>query len=202
MRKIRSNDPMPARSRANVLAMEDVVLGMRPPHRAAAVRFMGALGPEAVFELLHCMRRWYSGQTMARRLATYRPDLATAMRLSPRDVVGVYRGFKVPASSTLARLEPGDRVRLPVTLNHGFSSWSTTEAPVHKFSGGGNGKVGLVVRLVGGKALTPVLAPPERTASWFNALYEHVIGRSFRPTEGEYLIASPEVVVDVVRAKR
>lgn len=202
MRKIRSNDPMPARSRANILAMEDVVLGMRPPHRAAAVRLMEDLGARDLFELLHCMRRWYSGQTMARRLATYRPDLATAMRLSPRDVIGVYRGFKVPTSSALTSLAPGDRARLPVRLNHGFSSWSTTEAPVHKFSGGGRGKVGLVVRLVGGRRLEPVLAPPERTAPWFNALYEHVIGRSFRPTEGEYLIASPEVVVDVVRVKR
>lgn len=200
--KIRSNAPMAPRTRANVLALEQIVRDMRPPHRAPAIRFMELLGPAGLFEVLHCMRRWYSGQTMARRLALYRPQLSTAMALRSRDVLGVYRGFKVPVRSDLARLRVGDRVRLPVTRNHGYSSWSSTEAPTHKFSGGGRGKVGLVVRLAGGRDVTPVIAPAERTAPWFNALYEVAIGRSFRPTEGEYLIASPEVLVDVVRVKR
>lgn len=200
--KIRSNAPMPPRTRANVLALEAVVRDIRPPHRAPAIRFMELLGPAGLFEVLHCMRRWYSGQTMARRLALYRPELSMAMALCARDALGVYRGFKVPVGSELSQLRQGDRARLPVTRNHGFSSWSLTEAPTHRFSGGGRGKVGLVVRLVGGKDLTPVIAPVERTAPWFNALYEAAIGRSFRPTEGEYLIASPEVLVDVVRVKR
>lgn len=203
-----SNCPMPARSRANVAAMESTVLrggGMTPQHRAAAVRFMEALGPDALFELLHCMRRWYSGQTMARRLGAYRPVLERVMRLDPADVTGrrgVYRGFKIAAGTELAGVAPCDRLVLPVTRNHGHSSWSITEAPTHKFSGGGRGKVGLVVRLVDGQDLIPILAPPERTAAWFNALYEAVIGMAFRPKEGEYLIASPRVTVDVVRVKR
>ena len=200
--RIKSNDRMPARTFANYQSMVDGVANTPGPHSSAALRFMEHVSPEDLFEILHSMRRWYSGQTMARALHTYREDLRSVMKLEPRDVLGIYRGFKVSKDDPLARLKPGDKVVIPVTRNHGFSSWSLTEAPTHRFSGAGKGKVGLVVRLIDGKGVEPVLAPPERTTKWFNALYESLIGRSFRPTEGEYLIHAPRITVQVVRVKR
>ena len=147
------------------------------------------------------MRRWYSGQTMARGLLAQRDDLRSVMKIEPKDALGVYRGFKVDKDSKLAQLRPGDRTCIPVTRNHGFSSWSTTEAPTHRFSGKSKGKVGLVVKLIDSRGIQPVLAPPERSAPWFNTLYKTAIGKSFRWTEGEYLIAAPRICVEIVRVK-
>ena len=200
MASIKSNDRMPARSFENVQQMVNEVAN--GPHSTCALDFMTRTSPHDLFEILHSIRRWYSGQTMARSLRSYRGELRDVMRLEPRDVVGVYRGFRVPKDDPLARSKPGDRKTLDVTRNHGFSSWSLTEAPTHRFSGASAGKVGLVVRLLASKGLEPVLAPPERTASWFNSLYEAAIGHSFRPTEQEYLIHAPRVTVEIVRVKR
>ena len=93
------------------------------------------------------------------------------------------------------------RILLRVSRNRGFSSWSTTPGPTNRFSGASKAKVGLLVRLVGSQNVTPVLAPPEHTKEWFNALYAKLIGKSFRPKEGEYLIAAPSVEAEVVRVK-
>jgi hypothetical protein len=202
MGSIKSADRMPARAIGHLEKFVSEVGQLPPTHRERAMRFLDEVSPMAAFEILHSMRRWYSGQTMARALLGYRNELRSVMKLEPKDAVGVYRGFKVDKDNPLAKLAPGDRTCIPVTRNHGFSSWSTTEAPTHRFSGGGNGKVGLVVRLAQARGVVPVLAPPTHTAPWFNALYEHTIGRSFRPTEGEYLIASPRVCVEVVRVKK
>jgi len=200
MARIKSNDRMPPRSFGNV--QHTVDQAANGPHSRRALDFMMRTSPHDLFEILHSIRRWYSGQTMARALRSYRDDLRGVMRLEPRDVIGVYRGFKVPKNDPLAQSKPGDRHTIRVTRNHGFSSWSLTEAPTHRFSGASPGKVGLVVRLVASKGVEPVLAPPERTASWFNSLYEEAIGRSFRPTEQEYLIYAPRVTVEIVRVKR
>jgi len=200
MARIKSNDRMPSRSFGNVQRMiDDVANG---PHGPRALDFMMGTSPHDLFEILHSIRRWYSGQTMARALRAYRRELRDVMKLEPRDVLGVYRGFKVSKDDPIARLEPGDRTTLRVTRNHGFSSWSLTEAPTHRFSGASPGKVGLVVRLVETRGVEPVLAPPERSSSWFNSLYESAIGHSFRPVEQEYLIYAPRVTVEVVRVKR
>ena len=124
------------------------------------------------------------------------------MKLEPEDALGSFRGFKVDNDNPIAASKPGDRLTLPVTRNHGFSSWSATEAPTNRFSGGGKGKTGLIVKLVDAKGITPVLAPPQHTSPWFNELYAHAIGSSFRPKEDEYLISAPSVRVEVVRVKK
>jgi hypothetical protein len=201
-KKIKSNDRMPARTKANIAQIMVAVHGLPEEHRDEALRFSEKVTPEGLFELLHGMRRWYTGQTMGRSLLAQRESLLPVMKLEPKDMVGIYRGFKVDRDDELAKVQVGQQLTLPVTRNHGFSSWSTTQEPTNKFSGGGNGKVGLIVKLVDHKGIVPVLAPPEHTADWFNALYESAIGKSFRPKEGEYLISSPSVRVEVVRVKK
>ncbi len=200
--KIKSNDRMPPASQANVDHLVSQITSWRSPHQKRALKFMAEVTPSGLFDLLHSMRRWYTGQTMSENLLRYRNTLGLAMKLDPQDAVGVYRGFKVPEGTPLASLKVGQTLSLPVTRNHGFSSWSTTEEPTNRFSGGGKGMVGLIVKLVDSKGIKPVLAPPTHTSAWFNALYEHTIGKSFRPKEGEYLIAAPSVKVSVVRVKK
>lgn len=200
--RIKSNARMPPRTRANIEHFTNCIRALPKPLREEAACFQQQVTPVGLFEILHSMRRWYSGQTMARRLLAYRDHLRQVMDLEPSDVVGVFRGFHAPRDSKLAVIVPGQMITLPVKRNHGFSSWSTTEAPVHRFSGASRDQVGLVVRLVDEHGVTPVLAPPERTVGWFNRLYERCIGTSFRRGEREYLIAAPRVRVEVVRVKR
>jgi hypothetical protein len=201
-KKIKSNDPMPPRTQANVEGMMALIREWRSPHRAAALRFAEEIEPRELFTLLHSMRRWYSGQTMMRKIKSYRPYLVKAMDLDPDDVVGVYRGFHVDRDDPIAAKEAGDRFDLPVTRNRGFSSWSLTEEPTHRFSGSSKDKAGIIVRLIDAAGLVPVLAPPQRTRAWFNALYALVIGNSFRPKEEEYLISGSPARVEVVQIKR
>ncbi|MGO8993717.1 MAG: hypothetical protein ACLQVI_10335, partial [Polyangiaceae bacterium] len=185
--------------------LEQLVAKVRavpPRHRAAAERFLRRVGTRTLFEILHSMRRWYSGQTMAHKLLEHREHLREAMQLEPEHAVGVYRGFKVSNADALAGLDVGHVILLPVTRNGGVSSWSTSEAATNRFSGGGNGKTGLIVRLIDHKGIRPILAPPSHSEDWFNALYASAIGNSFRPTEGEYLIAAAKVKVEVVRVKK
>jgi hypothetical protein len=200
--KIKSNDRMPARTKANVAQMMVGVRSLDEAHRKDALAFADKVTPTGLFELLHGMRRWYSGGTMARKMLEHRDALSSAMELEPEDAVGSYRGFKVPVGHELADVQEGQRLTLDVTRNHGISSWTTSPDRANKFSGGGNGKVGLVIKLVSSEGIKPILAPPERTAPWFNALYEKAIGKSWRPTEGEYLIAAPKVRVVVMRVKK
>lgn len=200
--KIKSNDRMPARTRANISAMMTLVHELEEPHRKPALAFAEKVTPGGLFDILHSTRRWYSGQTMAKTLIEHRDKLRGVMKLEPEDAVGSFRGFKVPKDDPLAKVQVGQTLMLPVARNQGISSWSTQQEATNRFSGGGNGKVGLIVKLVGGEGIKPLLAPPAHTAPWFNALYEKVIGKSFRPTEGEYTIAAPKVKVEVVRVKK
>ncbi len=201
--KIKSNDRMPPRTKANIEQLVGQVHSWDSPHRDEAVKFMEEATPAGLFDMLHGMRRWYSGQTMARKLLDKRDSLSSVMKLDPKDAVGSFRGFKVPKDSSLATsVEVGQQLTLPVTRNHGFSSWTTSQDAANKFSGAGKGKIGLVVKLVDAHGITPVLAPPSHTEPWFNELYSKVIGSSFRPKEGEYLVAAPSVKVEVVRVKR
>lgn len=202
MAKIKSNDRMPPRTKAHINKIVEDVHSLEGPHREKAIEFLNKMGPSNFFDVMHGIRRWYTGQTMARKILEHREHLGSAMQLDPKDVVGVYRGFKVPKDHELANVEVGQKITLPVTRNHGFSSWSTTQEPTNRFSGGGKGKVGLIVKLVDSKGVTPVLAPPSHSEEWFNKLYEKTIGKSFRPKEGEYLISAPSVNVEVVRVKR
>lgn len=173
------------------------------PHRRKAEDLAHSVGGMvAFFELLHSMRRWYSGGTMARRLLNHRHQLATIMDLRPQAVLGLYRGFKLPPHFVSGEIQEGASGELALTRNHGLSSWTTTVAAANRFSGGGRGKIGFVVRLSSVKGVVPVLAPPSHTQKWFNDFYANVIGRSYRPTEGEYLILAPKVKVEVVRVKR
>jgi hypothetical protein len=201
-KRIKSNDRMPPRSAALVEAFLDEIRSWPSPHKKAALAFASKVGPARLFELLHAIRRWYSGQTMARLIHSGRAHLGEVMALAPRDAVGAYRGFKVDKGHPLASRSPGDRVTIPVTRNHGFSSWSTSESLTNRFSGGGKGKVGLIVKLTSPQWVTPVIAPPERTKEWFNQLYRLIIGDSFRPTEGEYLIHAPKYCAEIVRVKK
>jgi len=200
--RIKSNARMPPRTRANIEHLTECVRTLPKAHREEAERFQQQVTSVGLFEILHSMRRWYSGQTMARRLLAYRDHLRQIMALEPSDVVGVFRGFHVPRDSKLAAVLPGKMITMPVTRNHGFSSWSMLEAPVHRFSGASRDRVGLVVRLVDGHDVKPVLAPPQRTAGWFNRLYACYVGTSFRKGEAEYLIAAPRLRVEVVRVKK
>lgn len=199
---VKSNSRMPPRTKANINALVQQVESWDSPHKQEALQFLSKNSPEKVFEMLHSMRRWYSGQTMARAIANHRGSLQEVMHLDPKDALGVYRGFKVDKNSPLANIQVGQKLDLEVTRNHGFSSWSTSQEAVNRFSGGGKGKVGIVVKLDDHQGITPVLAPPTHTSPWFNEMYAHVIGKSFRPKEGEYLIQAPKVSVEVIRVKR
>jgi hypothetical protein len=200
--KIKSNDRFPARTKTNIGHLAAQVHEVEGLHREKAVKLLEEVGAPTLFEMLHSMRRWYSGQTMATRLLKHNDTMSSFMKLDPEDVVGVYRGFKVPKDHPLASAEVGQRLTIPVTRNRGISSWSTSQDVTNRFSGGGKGKVGLVVKLVDSKGVTPILAPPSHTEPWFNALYEKAIGTSFRPKEHEYLLSAPEVRVEIVRVKR
>jgi hypothetical protein len=200
--KIKSNDRYVSPTRAHVASLMNSIESWESPHREKALAFANELSPPKLFEMLHGMRRWYTGQTMAKKLIEHNDTLAKVMRLDPKDAVGVFRGFKVPKDSPIAQAKPGDTLKLDVTRNRGLSSWSTNEQAVNRFSGGGNGKVGLNVKLVSSEGVKPLLAPPSHTESWFNALYERAVGKSFRPTEGEYLISAPKICVEVLRVKR
>lgn len=200
--KIKSNDRMPARTKANVSALQQHIENWDSPHKEEAQKFVQEVSPEELFDMLHSMRRWYSGQTMGNNLRKHRDVLSGAMRLEPEAALGIYRGFKVPNDNPLAQAKPGETLVLSVTRNKGLSSWTTSQEASNRFSGGGNGKTGLIVRLSDVAGVTPLLAPPSHTKPWFNALYAHAIGKSFRPTEGEYLVAAPEVKVEVVRVKK
>lgn len=193
---------MPSRSKANIEAMMCQIREWDSSHKKKALEFAEKIGEEGLFELLHAIRRWYSGQTMARLIHSYRDDLKDAMDLEPEDAVGCFRGFKVPEDDPLADVEEGDEITIPVSRNHKFSSWSLDKELVNRFSGKSKGKVGLIIRLMDTDDIEPVLAPPSKTSAWFNALYEFVIGKSFRPTEGEYLIQGGSINVKVVRVKR
>ena len=171
-------------------------------HKNKALEFAEKVTPLTLFEMLHSMRRWYSGQTMARKLDQHHDALRSVMDLEPADVGGVFRGFKVPKDHALAKVAPGDILTMPVTRNHGVSSWSLTEAPTNRFSGASRSRVGLIVKLIDSENIKPLLAPPEHTEDWFNALYAHVIGHSFRPKEQEYLVSAPSLKVEVVRVKK
>lgn len=200
--KIKSNDRMPGRTKANMNLLMQHIDRLEEDHRRDAEAFLKKVGPHGLFDILHGMRRWYSGQTMVHKLREQRDNLRGVMQLEPEDAIGVYRGFKVDKSNPLAQVAVGDKLVLDVTRNSGVSSWSTSQEATNRFSGGGKGKVGLIVRLADAKGVQPLLAPPEKTADWFNNLYTRAVGSSFRPKEGEYLIAAPKVTVEVVRVKR
>jgi len=200
--KIKSNDRMPAPTRLNLAAFMDAIHDWNSPHRKPVLALASKMSEENLFELMHSIRRWYTGQTMAKNLIKYNDVLSQFMRLDPSDAVGSYRGFKVPNDDPMAKLSPGDKLVLNVTRNRGISSWSTNEEPTHRFSGGGKGKTGIIVKLIDGKGIKPILAPPSHTEKWFNEFYSMAIGQSFRPKENEYLIAAPKVRVEVIRVKK
>lgn len=202
MARIKSNDRYVSPTKAHVADLMTNIETWNSPHREKALAMASEMSPPKLFEVLHGMRRWYTGQTMAKKLVEHNEALTKVMKLEPKDVVGIFRGFKVPKDSPLAQAKPGDTLELDVTRNRGISSWSTSEQAVNRFSGGGNGKVGLNVKLLSSDGVKPLLAPPSHTEPWFNELYSHVIGKSFRPTEGEYLISAPKIHVEVMRVKR
>lgn len=200
--KVKSNSRMAPRTRKNLTDLEHRLQCWNSPHRAKALDFLEEVGSKGVYEILHSMRRWYTGQTMAGLLSSHQKTLSKVMALESKDVQGIYRGFKVPVENPLASVKEGAEISLPVERNRGLSAWSTKREVTNRFSGGGKGKVGLIVQLVDGKDVTPLLAPPAKTEPWFNAMYEHVIGKSFRPTEGEYLLKAPKLRVKVLKVKR
>lgn len=139
---------------------------------------------------------------MTRKLVEHRDLLRDVMKIEPEDVLGAYRGFKVPNDNPLAQVQVGDKLTLGVIRNHGVSSWTMDPSLANRFSGGGKGKTGLIVKLVKHEGIQPLLAPPSRTEPWFNRAYEQAIGTSFRNNEHEYLIKAPNVEVEVTRVKK
>lgn len=202
VKKIKINDRMPARNKKNIDAMMKIIFDWRSKHKNKALKFAEDITPLALFEILHGIRRWYSGQTMARLLRSYHNELCEVMDLDPEDAIGIFRGFKVPRDHKYAKLKEGDEFTLPVTRNRGFSSWSTTKDATNRFSGKTKDKIGLIIQLIDTDNVMPILAPPERTSLWFNKLYSKVIGDSYRQTEGEYLIFGSGLRVKVVKVKR
>jgi hypothetical protein len=196
-------DRMPPLSGGNLDNLECSIRTWKSPHREQAIRLMNRVGVDTLFRTLHAMRRWYSGQTMTGALRGARSVLEDVMDLSPGSARGIYRGFKIDVGDDLARkLAVGAKIVLPIERNSGISSWSIEESQTNKFSGGGKGKIGVIVRLTSVEGITVLLAPPSHTDRWFNALYEYVIGNKFRPIEGEFLIAADRVRVEVIRVKR
>lgn len=193
---------MPPRTRANIDQLMSKIDGLEASSRRKAIAYSEETTPRGLFELLHGMRRWYSGQTMIGKLIEHHDALADVMDLDPDDAKGVFRGFKVPNDHELARSSVGDITTIPVTRNRGVSSWSTKQELTNRFSGGGNGKTGLIVKLVDTDGVRPLLAPPSHTEPWFNQMYDATIGKSFRPNEHEYLLQAPRVKVEIVRVKK
>lgn len=193
---------MPACTATDVARVTAAAASLRGADRAAAEALARRITPRELCRVLHAMRRWYSYNSWnaAKKILPHRAALATAMDLRPP--VGAYRGFKVDAGDPLARLAPGARLWLPVARNGGCSSWTAERRLADRFSGGGRGKVGLVVRLLDGRGVQTFIAPPERSAPWFDRLYERAMNRSFRFNEREYAVCAPRVAVEVVAVKR
>lgn len=193
---------MPARTKGNIAALMGDLHALDDSDKQKALEFGERASPPVLFDVMHAMRRWYSGQTMARKLVEHRELLRGVMDIEPKDAVGVFRGFKVPNDNPLAKAQAGDKLTLGVTRNHEISSWTTDQNLANRFSGGGKGKTGLIVKLVDHEGIEPILAPPSRTKPWFNKAYEQAIGTSFRDKKHEYLIKAPEVEVEVMRVKK
>jgi len=58
-----------------------------------------------------------------------------------------------------------------------------------------------VVQFLDGEDVEPFIAPPSRSAAWWNALYGSTMGTSFRFKEQEYALASGDLRVRVVAVK-
>ena len=93
-------------------------------------------------------------------------------------------------------------MNLKVTRNGGCSSWTMDRKKANAFSGASKRNIGIVVKLLGADTAKAFIAPPHKTAGWFNALYEKAMGRSFRFKEREYAICGSPIRVEVVAVKR
>ena len=193
---------MPSPTRAEVQKIVDAVESLPPRHRRQAVALMNEMGPKQLCLCLHGMRRWYSGQTAKKHILRNRDALLSAKAMDLRPPIGAYRGFKVDKRDRIASMDEGDVVRLPVTRNHGVSSWTASRQAANRFSGASKGKVGVVVKCRGPKSAKTFIAPPKKSAAWFNALYDETMGRAFRHTEDEFTIQAPAVEAEIVALKR
>ena len=202
VKKIKSNDRMPPRTKEYLDDMMQKIEDWDSEYRDDALKFAEKVGPKDLFEILHSIRRWYTGQTMARSIQSFRKYLKNIMDIDETDVIGIYRGFKVDDDDPIAKRNVGDEFTIPITRNHNFSSWSTSLDATNKFSGKSKGKVGVIIQLISAQGIEPVLAPPDKTEMWFNKLYEEIIGTSFRDKEGEYLIFGSEAKVKIIKLKR
>lgn len=193
---------MPRCSQADIEPLLDAVERLRGDNYDDAMDFVEKVSPKGLCEILHGMRRWYSNQTwaVAQKVIAYHDALQTVMDLEPP--IGAYRGFKVDKGHPMYHAVVGGMWKIPVDRNGSCSSWTLTRADANKFSGKGKGKVGIVVKLVGGDDMVVFIAPPSRTEQWFNRVYEWTMGRSFRFTENEYALCCDSVVAEVVDIKR
>lgn len=189
-----------AKDQAKILA---AIATLRGEGRASAMVLCESIGAKALTTVLHAMRRWYSAQgwSSASKLLQWRAELGSgAMQLHAP--VGAYRGFKVPKSSPLAQLKEGDEFELHVHLNGGCSSWTLQRTFAHRFSGRSSEKTGLIVQLADADRAHAFIAPPSRSASWWNALYEKTMSRSFRFNEQEFGVFGRTLTARVVEVKR
>ena len=62
---IKSPDRMLPRNRKNLTDLENRVRCWNSPHQAKALAFLTEVEAKGLYEILHSMRRWYTGQTMA-----------------------------------------------------------------------------------------------------------------------------------------
>lgn len=204
----KGNAPMPPCNKAQQQEIIDAVARLRGAGRQAAEDLLDDMGAEELCRVLHAMRRWYSYNcwNAAKKILPHRKKLTAAMDLDPEDVVGVYRGIRVPQNHELAEVDPRDEVKLSMDRggdrNGGCSSWTLQRKFANRFSGKQPGKVGLVVRIVDPLGSKPFIAPPSRSAPWFNTLYKATMGESFRFNEMEYALQGKWQLVEVVAVKR
>ena len=194
---------MPSCNKMDVQQIMDVIESFSGKRKIQAMEFANAMGHKELCTVLHSMRRWYGagwGWNSAKKILRNRKILMSVMDLSAP--IGVYRGYKVDRDSEYSKFSKGDVIHLPVERNNGCSSWTSEIEMTNKFSGSSKKKIGIIVKLIGGKNIETFLAPPAYSVPWFNDLYKMTMGESHRFTEGEFAMHSGELDAEIVRIKK
>lgn len=106
---------MPTPTTARVAEFAEDVYALSPKYRSQALAVADAFSFEELFVVVHSMRRWYNGQTMAGALEAHRRVVECCMDLNPQHAVGAYRGFKVASLVKFANalnVRPFDLLRI------------------------------------------------------------------------------------------
>ena len=199
----KKNYRMPSCNGCETNDVMSVVHSLRGTAKRDALQMVEEIGERELCLVLHAMRRWYSYNTWnaAKKIIPHMDALARGMNLDPDDVVGAYRGFRVPRDHHILDFEEGDVISLPVVRNGGCSSWTLSREKANLFSGASREQAGIVIRLAESRNVEPFIAPPSRSENWFNQLYERSMNRSFRFNEEEYAIYGTKLICEIVAIK-